>query len=78
MKVKAPEGYHWMKSGKTYNLMKDPADGYKAHKGASKSADFKVQKVHKGKQEAVMGYGMKSYSSKPKPKKKAKKKKAKK
>ena len=58
MKVKAPEGYHWMKSGKTYNLMKDPAGGYKPHKGASKSADFKIQKVHKGKQEIVMGYGM--------------------
>ena len=72
MKVKAPKGYHWMKSGKTYNLMKDPADGYKAHKGASKSADFKVQKVHKGKQEAVMGYGMGAYKSKPKKKKKKK------
>ena len=49
MKVKAPEGYHWMKSGKELKLMKDPADGYKAHKGASKSADFPIQKVHKGK-----------------------------
>jgi len=49
MKVKAPEGYHWMKSGKEYKLMKDPAGGYKPHKGASKSADFAVQKVHGGK-----------------------------
>ena len=47
MKVKAPDGYHWMKSGKEYKLMKDPAEGYKPHKGASKSADFAVQKVHK-------------------------------
>jgi hypothetical protein len=36
-----------MKSGKGYKLMKDPADGYKPHKGASKSANFEVQKVHK-------------------------------
>jgi len=27
--------------------MKDPKDGYKPHKGASKSATFEVQKVHK-------------------------------
>ena len=47
MKVKAPKGYHWMKSGKSYKLMKDPKGGYKAHKGSSKSANFAVQKVHK-------------------------------
>jgi hypothetical protein len=47
MKVPAPKGYHWMKSGKTFKLMKDPAGGYKPHKGASKSANFKIQKVHK-------------------------------
>lgn len=49
MKVSAPKGYHWMKSGKSFKLMKDPAGGYKPHKGASKSANFEVQKVHKGK-----------------------------
>ena len=49
MKVKAPDGYHWMKSGKSFKLMKDPAGGYKPPKGASKSAKFEVQKVHKGK-----------------------------
>ena len=49
MKVKAPDGYHWMKKGKEYKLMKDPAGRYKPHKGASKSADFAVQKVHGGK-----------------------------
>jgi len=27
--------------------MKDPAGGYKPHKGATKSANFKIQKVHK-------------------------------
>jgi len=47
MKVPAPNGYHWMKKGKEYKLMKDSAEGYKPHKGASKSADFTVQKVHK-------------------------------
>jgi hypothetical protein len=47
MKVKAPDGYHWMKSGSSYKLMKDPSGGYKPHKGASKSADFAVQKAHK-------------------------------
>ena len=74
MKVPAPKGYHWMKSGNSFKLMKDPAGGFKPHKGATKSANFSVQKTHKGKQEIVMGYGMKSYS-KPKPKKKKKKKK---
>ena len=47
MKVPAPKGYHWMKSGKTYKLMKDPKDGYKKHAGSSKSANFEIQKVHK-------------------------------
>ena len=79
MKVKAPKGYHWMKDGKEYKLMKNPAGGYKPHKGASQSADFKVQKVHKGKQEAVMaGYskgGSKQVVRSMPPKKKKKKKK---
>ena len=47
MKVQAPEGYHWMKSGKTFKLMKDPKDGYKKHRGSSKAANFEIQKVHK-------------------------------
>ena len=46
MKVDAPKGYHWMKSGKGYKLMKDPKGGYKAHKGASLTADFAVQMKH--------------------------------
>tara|TARA_R100001463_G_scaffold95_6_gene557 strand:- start:2174 stop:2431 length:258 start_codon:yes stop_codon:yes gene_type:complete len=45
--VEAPKGFHWMKAGKGYKLMKDPAGGYKPHKGASKKASFEVQKVHK-------------------------------
>tara|TARA_R100000900_G_scaffold102197_1_gene79195 strand:+ start:530 stop:688 length:159 start_codon:yes stop_codon:yes gene_type:complete len=45
--VEAPKGFHWMKSGKGYKLMKNPSGGYKAHKGASKKASFPVQTVHK-------------------------------
>ena len=46
MKVKAPKGYHWMKSGKTYKLMKHSGKFVK-HKGASLTANFTIQKVHK-------------------------------
>ena len=44
-KVKAPAGYHWMKSGSSYKLMKHSGK-FKAHKGASVMADFKVQMKH--------------------------------
>ena len=47
MQVEAPKGYHWMKSGKGYKLMKDPKGGYKPLKGASKKASFQIQKIHK-------------------------------
>ena len=47
MKVKAPKGYHWMKHGKSYKLMKNPKGGYKPHKGASLTANFQIQKIHK-------------------------------
>ena len=47
-RVPAPKGFHWMKGkGGSLKLMKDPSDGYKPHKGASKAANFEVQKVHK-------------------------------
>jgi hypothetical protein len=45
--VDAPKGFHWMKAGKGFKLMKDPSGGYKPHKGASKKATFEIQKVHK-------------------------------
>ena len=45
--VKAPKGFHWMKKGSGYNLMKHSGK-FKAHKGASLTAKFKIQKVHKG------------------------------
>ena len=41
--IKPPEGYHWMKKGNTYKLMKGT---YKPHKGAVKTAKFAVQKRH--------------------------------
>ena len=44
--VKPPKGFHWMKSGKSYNLMKGE---YKPHTGAVKVATFKIQKTHKSK-----------------------------
>ena len=44
-KVKAPKGYHWMKSGRGVKLMKNPRGGYKSHKGASLTTSFKVQMV---------------------------------
>jgi hypothetical protein len=46
MKVKAPKGYHFMKDGKTYKLMKHSGKFVK-HKGASLIADFPVIKKHK-------------------------------
>ena len=46
MKVPAPKGYHWMKTGKGFKMMKDPKDGFKPHKGASKAVDFPVMRKH--------------------------------
>jgi len=46
MKVKAPKGYHWMKAGKSYKLMKHSGK-FVPHKGASMSANFEIQKKHK-------------------------------
>ena len=46
-KIKAPSGYHWMKSGSSYKLMKHTGK-FKSHKGASLMADFKVQMKHAG------------------------------
>jgi len=42
--IKAPRGFHWMKSGSSYKLMKGD---YKPHKGAVKMAKFTIQKKHK-------------------------------
>ena len=43
--VEAPKGYHWMKAGSGYKLMKH-SGAFKKHKGASLMADFKIQMVH--------------------------------
>tara|TARA_R100001443_G_scaffold113217_1_gene127610 strand:+ start:4223 stop:4375 length:153 start_codon:yes stop_codon:yes gene_type:complete len=45
-RVKAPTGYHWMKKGTSYKLMKHTGK-FTPHKGASMYASFNVQKVHK-------------------------------
>tara|TARA_R100001510_G_C7587262_1_gene158133 strand:+ start:385 stop:534 length:150 start_codon:yes stop_codon:yes gene_type:complete len=41
--IKAPKGFHWMKKGATYKLMKG---NYKPHKGAVRMAKFAIQKRH--------------------------------
>tara|TARA_R100001443_G_C3242227_1_gene151075 strand:+ start:65 stop:229 length:165 start_codon:yes stop_codon:yes gene_type:complete len=47
--VKAPAGFHWMKKGNnSFKLMKH-AGKFKSHRGASLSASFDVQKVHRAK-----------------------------
>ena len=47
MKVKAPKGYHWMKQKNgSFKLMKHTGKFVK-HKGASLTATFAIQKVHK-------------------------------
>jgi|TARA_R100001510_G_C7438274_1_gene68685 hypothetical protein len=45
-KVKAPRGYHFMKVGKGYRLMKNKGK-FVPHKGASTSAEFEVITKHK-------------------------------
>ncbi len=44
-KIKAPKGFHWMKKGSSYSLMKHTGK-FKAHSGASLIAEFKVKKTH--------------------------------
>jgi len=43
--IKAPKGFHFMKSKKGLNLMKHKGK-FKSHKGASLTAKFKVVKKH--------------------------------
>ena len=46
MKVKAPDGYHWMKQKNgSFTLMKHTGK-FVPHTGASLEANFKIQKVH--------------------------------
>ena len=46
-RVKAPDGFHWMKKqGGGYNLMRHTGK-FKGHKGASLTADFSIQERHK-------------------------------
>ena len=46
MKINAPKGYHFMKDGKSFKLMKH-GKKYVPHKGASLYANFDVIKQHK-------------------------------
>tara|TARA_R100001591_G_scaffold49629_2_gene60161 strand:- start:282 stop:425 length:144 start_codon:yes stop_codon:yes gene_type:complete len=46
MKIKAPKGYHFMKYGKSYKLMKHTGK-FKRHKGASLTMDVPVIKKHR-------------------------------
>ena len=47
--IKAPSGFHWMKKGKnTYKLMAHSGK-FVPHEGASLTAEFEIQKVHKSK-----------------------------
>ena len=43
--VKAPPGFHWMKDGSGFKLMKHSGKFVK-HPGASLTAKFKIQKRH--------------------------------
>ena len=46
MKVDAPKGYHWMKQKNgSYKLMKHTGK-FVAHKGASLTHNFVIQKLH--------------------------------
>lgn len=45
-RVKAPAGYHWMKRGNGYRLMKHKGQ-FVPHKGASLFAPFEVVTKHK-------------------------------
>mgnify|MGYP005727827653 CR=1 FL=1 len=44
--IKAPKGFHFMKSGKGLKLMKHKGK-FKAHKGASLTAKLKLIKTHR-------------------------------
>ena len=43
--IKAPAGFHWMKSGSGFKLMKHSGK-FVPHKGASLTAKFPIQKRH--------------------------------
>ena len=46
MKVEAPKGYHWMKQKDGSMKVMKHTGKFVAHKGASLSANFAIQKVH--------------------------------
>ena len=46
MKVKAPKGYHWMKSSKGSPKLMKHKGKFVAHKGASLTHNYPIQKQH--------------------------------
>ncbi len=48
-RVKAPSGFHWMKSPKGPIKLMKHAGKFVPHKGASLYASFDIQKLHKKK-----------------------------
>ena len=38
--IEAPQGFHWLRHGKGYQLMKDPNGGFVRHAEASKKVPF--------------------------------------
>ncbi len=42
IEVDPPKGYHWMKVGENYELMKNPYSGYSPHKNSSLKAEFRL------------------------------------
>ena len=46
MKVKAPKGYHWMKKGNGAPKLMKHKGKFVAHKGASLTHNFAIQKLH--------------------------------
>ena len=65
MKVKAPDGHHWMKKGSNYKLMKDPAGGYKPHKGGRLNQQILQFKKPTKNKESVMPGKKKKKVKKP-------------
>ena len=47
MKVDAPNGYHWMKQKNGGDKLMKHTGKFVAHKGASLSVNFPIQKTHK-------------------------------
>ena len=54
VKVKAPKGYHWMKDGKEYKLMKNPTGDTSRTKALLNQQTLKFKKFISQSKETVM------------------------